>query len=163
MENIEFKGKIVSGQGNHSNLVIPGKNKLSYAPEDWPDILYSGSLNVEVFINELPKDFDSLGPGNLIKKLDNGILKPAFVIKQNEIINNTIGPGGPVRGRGDAQVWRAEIIIFKTKQKFKCWVLRRLDSGMTRHLEIVSDVSLRHTLSLQDGDDVCVYLQGDKN
>lgn len=160
MKNIEFKGKVVSGQGNHSDLGIPGKNKLPYAPDDWPDILYPGSLNVEILTNELPKDLDTLGPGNLIKKLDNSILKPAFVIKQNAIINNTIGPNGTVKGRGDAQVWRAKITILKIKQNFQCWVLRRLDSGMTRHIEIVSNVGLRQTLNLHDGDDVCVCLQG---
>ncbi len=157
---IEFKGKIVSGQGNHADLGIPGKNKLSHAPEDWPVTLCPGSLNVEILIDELPKELDALGQGTLIKKLDNGILKPSFVIEQKAILNNTIGPNGLVKGRGDAQVWRAKIIIEKSKETYNCWVLRRLDSGMTKHVELVSDVNLRKVLNLVNGDQVFVSLEG---
>jgi len=157
---IEFKGKVVSGCGKHSDLIIPGKMKLPNAPSDWPDVLCPGSLNVEIFIAELPKGLDDLGPGVLVKKLDNGILKPAFVIQQSAIINNTIGPLGPVIGRGDALLWRAKINVLKTAQDFSCWVLRRLDSGMTRHIELVSSVNLRRTLNLCDGNSVCIYLEG---
>jgi len=31
---IEFKGKFVSGWGKHCELIIPGKDKLSNAPDD---------------------------------------------------------------------------------------------------------------------------------
>jgi len=157
---IEFKGKVVSGQGDHSNLGIPGKVNLQHTPEDWHQILYPGSLNVEISTDDLPRELNSLGQGALIKKLDNGILKPAFLIEQKAIVNNTIGPYGPVKGRGDAQVWRAKISVLKTKRTFSCWVLRRLDSGMTRHIELVSDLNLRKALNLCDGDSVSIYLEG---
>lgn len=159
---ITFKGKIVSGQGDHSKFGIPGKKNVSDAPVDWPENLCPGSLNIEISANEIPKELDNLGPGILIKKLDNGILKPAFVIKQNAILNNTIGPDKPPprNGRGDAQVWRAKINVLKTNQNFACWVLRRLDSGMTKHIELVSSVNLRKILNLVDGDDVLVSLEG---
>lgn len=159
-KHIEFKGKIVSGQGNHSDLGIPGKNKLPHAPEDWPQILCSGSLNVEISAEDLPKELESLGDGVLIKKLDNGVLKPAFVIEQKAILNNTIGPNCRVEGIGDAQVWRAKLLVEKSKKTYDCWVLRRLDSGMTRHLELVSDKHLRKTLNLLDGDMISVLLEG---
>lgn len=159
---IEFKGKIISGQGDHYDLGIPGKNELSHAPEDWPKTLCPGSLNVEISIEDLPKELDNLGQGTLIKKLDNGILKPTFVIEQKAILNNTIGPKGPVKGRGDAQVWRAKIIVEKSKEIYDCWVLRRLDSEMTKHIELVSDKYLRETLKLSDGDRVLVSLEGDR-
>ena len=158
---IEFKGKIVSGQGDHSDLGIPGKDKLSHAPEDWPKFLCPGSLNVEISADELPKELDILGEGILIKKLDNGALKSAFVIEQKAIINNTIGPNCQVKGRGDAQVWRAKILVEKSKETYNCWVLRRLDSGMTRHIELISDKHLRKALNLLDGDKVLVSLEGD--
>lgn len=157
---IGFKGKIVSGSGKHAELGIPGKEKLSNAPADWPKTLCPGSLNVEISSKELPKELDKLGQGILIRRLDNGILKPTFVIEQKAICNNTIGPNGPVKGRGDAQVWRAKIIVEKTKEIFNCWVLRRLDSGMTRHIEMVSGVNLRSALNLVDGDYVLVSLEG---
>lgn len=158
---IEFKGKIVSGQGDHSDLGIPGKDKLSHSPEDWPKNLCRGSLNVEISSGVLPKELNNLGEGTLIRKLDNGILKPAFVIEQKAILNNTIGPNGPVRGRGDAQVWRAKILVEKSKETYDCWVLRRLDSGMTRHIELVSDKHLRTILNLQDDDKVLVSIEGE--
>lgn len=157
---IKFKGKVVSGCGKHCELIIPGKAKLPDAPSDWPEVLCPGSLNIEISIEELPKELDDLGPGAFIKKLDNDILKPAFIIQQSAILNNTIGPQGPVKGRGDARVWRAKISVLKTHQDFPCWVLRRLDSGMTRHIELVSDANLRRTLNLCDGDSVCVHLEG---
>jgi len=157
---MDFKGKIVSGQGDHSKLVIPGKDKLFNAPDDWPKSLCPGSLNVEISIEELPRELNSLGPGTLIKKLDNGILKPIFIIEQKAILNNTIGPNGPVKGRGDAQVWRAKIKVEKSKEICNCWVFRRLDSAMTGHIELVSDVNMRKTLNLCDGDSVIVYLEG---
>lgn len=158
---IEFKGKIVSGCGKHSDLGIPGRGKLPNSPIDWPETLYPGSLNIEISVEELPKELGNLGPGTLIKKLDNGILKPAFVIEQKAILNNTIGSNGPVKGRGDAQVWRAKIKVEKSKEIYDCWVLRRLDSGMTKHIELVSDKHLREFLKLLDRDKVIVSLEGD--
>jgi hypothetical protein len=157
---IRFKGKIVPGCGGHSNLGIPGKSSLANAPDDWPKVLYPGSLNVEIFLEELPQELDFLGPGDLIKKLDNGILKPAFMIAQKEISNNTIGPNCRVKGRGDAQIWRAIIEVEKSKEIYNCWVLRRLDSGMTRHIEVVADKYLRKALNLEDGDRVLVIIEG---
>ena len=156
---IEFKGKIVSGCGKHSYLVIPGKGQLLIAPDDWPTFLFPGSLNVEISREELPKDLEKLGPGSFIKKLDNGILKPTFVIEQKAILNNTIGPNGPVKGRGDAQVWRAKIKVVKTMEIYDCWVLRRLDSAMTIHLELVSDKNLRNILKLNNADEVFVSIE----
>lgn len=158
---IELKGKIVSGQGDHSDLGIPGKDRLFYAPSDWPKTLHPGSLNVEISVNDLLKKLDILGQGTLIKKLDNGLLKPAFVIEQQAILNNTIGPNCHVKGRGHAQVWRARIKVVESGEICDCWVLRRLDSGMTKHIELVSDKYLRETLKLCDGDQVIISLQGD--
>jgi hypothetical protein len=159
-KHIEFKGKVVSGWIKHSELAIPGKSKLPSAPSDWPETLCPGSLNIEISVNDLPKELDNLGPGMLIKKLDNGILKPVLIIKQEDIINNTIGPNGPVKGRGDAQVWRAKLLVEKSKNMHDCWVLRRLDSGMTKHLELASTEHLRQALNLLDGDKVSVLLEG---
>lgn len=160
-KHIEFKGKVVSGWRKHSELVIPGKAKLPNAPSDWPETLCPGSLNIEISSEELPKELDVLGQGILIRKLDNGILRPIFVIEQKAIRNNTIGPNSSVKGRGDAQVWRAFIKVEKSQEIYDCWVLRRLDSGMTRQIELVSDVNLRRTLNLVDGEYVLVSLEGD--
>ncbi|MDP2643567.1 MAG: hypothetical protein Q8P24_01365 [Desulfobacterales bacterium] len=160
---MEFRGKIVRGQGDHAKLGIPGKGMLAHAPADWPDILYPGSLNVLISIDNLPKELQKLGDGTHIQKLDNGMLKPAFVIEQRMILNNTIGPNERVKGRGDAQVWRVKLTVEKSKECLNCWVLRRLDSAMTRHIEIVAEKYLRGILKLNDGDDVIVSFDGEHN
>ena len=158
---IEFKGKVVSGCGKHSELIIPGKKVLPFAPDDWPHALCPGSLNIEISTMEIPSELERLGPGIMMKKLDNGFLKPALVIEQKAIKNNTIGPNCRVKGRGDAQVWRAKISVEKSKEECSCWVLRRLDSAMTAHIELVSDRKLRESLNLCDEDRVIVALQGE--
>lgn len=157
---IKFVGIIVSGQSSHKNLGIPGKHSLPNAPSDWPKILCPGSLNVKVKTDQLPVELDKLGEGRCIKKFDNGILKPLFVIPQSDITNNTIGPNCRIKGRGDAQVWRAKINVVKSGEVYDCWVLRRLDSGMSIHIELVSDKKLREILNLNDGDDVIVSIEG---
>lgn len=158
---IAFNGKIVLGQRGHSKLGIPGKESLVDSLSDWPTALYPGSLNVEVSMDDLPSELDMLGQGKVIKKLDNGILKPAFVIDQKDIKNNTIGPGCKVEGKGHGQVWRAKLKLEKNEEIYDCWVFRRLDSAMWRHIELVSDKNLRESLDLNDGDHVIVSIEGD--
>lgn len=55
---IEFKGKIVSGQGDHSDFGIPGKDNLINASDDWPKTLYPGSLNIEISSEDLQRNLN---------------------------------------------------------------------------------------------------------
>ena len=159
--DIVFLGQIVAGCGQHKELGLPGLSELDNAPDDWPESLHPGSLNILISLSNVPEILNSLGSGRYIQKLDNGFLKPEFVIEQHLIKNNTIGPNEKDKKRGHAQVWRAIIEAIKTSQKHACWVLRILDSGMWQHIEIVSEKYLRKQLGLADGDFVNVSLYGE--
>lgn len=158
---LDFNGKIVTGCGRHSDLGIPGKNMLPETPDDWPEKLYPGSLNIEIFLEEVPEKINNLGPGRYIQKLDNSLFRPAIIIPQNLIINNSIGPKGPVWGRGDAQVWRTKVTVMNSGKVYDCWTLRRLDSAMWKHIELISDKYLRTVMRVADEDRVMVSIQGE--
>lgn len=156
MKEIIFKGKIRDGRGNFSKMKIPGRSSLPIAPNDWPEVICPGSLNVKVM--EYPEELESLGPGNHIQKLDNGLFQPAFVIPHDRIIGNTIRPILHAPENGNAQVWRAKLAVAQTGIQFPCWVLRRIGSGVAKQLEIVSEDHLRSKYGLGNGDKVFVSL-----
>lgn len=151
MRTLEFTGKVRSNKGRfHEDMVVPGRVALSSAPDDWPTELASGTLNVQINDEGFPDDFGEIGDGRGVKKFDEGRFPPAFVIPQSEIIGNTLKPkeGKPHRGTG--QVWRAELRNLTTGESAKCWMLRRINSGIAAQIELVSEYRLRDRLRLSD-------------
>ena len=65
-----FRGEIVTGVGKYSELSFPGRYEITEAPQDWPNKLYPGSLNVMVRDDGYPEGFTSppIGPG--VQKFD---------------------------------------------------------------------------------------------
>ena len=47
-QRLTFQGRITSGVGRYSDMVIPDRKALPDAPPDWPEQLRAGSLNVVV-------------------------------------------------------------------------------------------------------------------
>lgn len=145
-DELVFEGYVHRGQGDFSNMVIPGRTDESYFPGDWPAELASGSLNVR--ITGYPPEFQQRGWGAKVTVLDSGLFQPAFVLPGHAILNNTIpnrrNPSD--RRTGDAQVWRAT--LENAYKAHSCWVLRRLGSGYRDVLELVSEVRIRDLLGL---------------
>ena len=52
MESLRFKGTVISGIGKYSELVFPDRDEFRGAPEDWPEGLQEGSLNVRITDDE---------------------------------------------------------------------------------------------------------------
>ncbi len=146
MNELIFKGKVRKGQGRFSKLIIPTKSMLTNRPETWPENLCPGSLNIGISDLGYPDDFN-IHEG--VKELDAGCFKPVFIIPENKI---------PTNDKGDAQVWRAKLIIKSTGTIVPCWVLRRICSGIKKQLEIVSEYNLRDTYGLIEGQEVEVIL-----
>jgi hypothetical protein len=114
-------------------MEIPGHSKLPQSPEDWPEQLCRGSLNVLIHPDGHPPEF------SLVAKLDDGQFKPAFEIEWHQIIGNTLYPFTGMPHHGNAQVWRAEIgRADQPSNLISCWVLRRFGSTVGEQLEIVS-------------------------
>ena len=81
-------------------MVIPGRKSLVLAPEDWPAKLAPGTLNIAIHDDGFPNDFDQLGKGDGLKKLDEGKFRPELAIPPWRIVGNTLQPtpDEPVRG-----------------------------------------------------------------
>ena len=156
---LTFGGRIVSGVGLYSKMVIPGSDCLTSAPPDWPEQLCPGSLNI--LINEYPPGFkppkERVGG---VYKLDDQTFRCAFVIPGDLIANNEL----MYQGRpSPAQVWRARLEVSDKGSSIDCWVLRRMGSNVGYQmpgdiLEVVSDKHLRSELELQDGQPVLLTM-----
>ena len=91
--------------------MIPGRKGLVLAPEDWPAKLAPGTLNIAIHDGGFPNDFDQLGKGDGLKKLDEGNFRPELAIPPWRIVGNTLQPTPDEPLRGSAQVWRAELEV----------------------------------------------------
>jgi hypothetical protein len=143
MQKILFKGFIVNGIGKHNELYVPGRKELPESHPDWPVKLCSGSMNVRVNHSGYPREFRENGWMRTVKALDTAKFKAPFGIRQDQFGNNRLKPTGSMQNRGDAQVWKATLKA--GGQSIPCWVLRRFGSGLSRELELVSDMSIRET------------------
>jgi len=144
-----FKGEISSGIGKHTELYVPGYNQLVKAPENWPEKLHPGSLNVRISSTGYPSIFSEREGAPSIFTLDEGIIPCAFEIPYDSFGNNALRPTAQMPKRGTAQVWRSTLAI--VEQEIDCWVLRRYGSMVGEVLEVVSHVHLRTAYELQDG------------
>lgn len=149
---IVFRGKISSGLGKHSELVIPGKRDLKNSPTDWPDRFASGSLNVQ--ITEYPIVLQSRR--KQLTALDRGLVPPTMVIPQNEILNNSLRRKLFKPRRGTGQAWRAT--LHSHSRSMHVWVFRRVGSHMHDCLELISDERIRDNLDIRDQDEVRIVL-----
>jgi len=157
---LEIKGIIMSGDGLQASQPLPGKDSLPHAPSDWPKALCSGSLNIELTEDRLSPEFRRLGPGYCLLKLDNYMIKPAFILSGKLLPISKPNAEGKVIRRLDALLWRAKVRVEKNGVVFPCWVFRR--HGLLRTLmEVVSDVNLRETYDLKDGDRLVLVMQGE--
>ena len=157
LRKLEFTGAVRSNQGAFSReMVIPGRKNLVLPPEDWPVRLVPGTLNIAIHDGGFPIDFDQLGPGEGLRKLDQGKFRPVGAIPPWRIAGNTLQPTPDEPLRGSAQVWRAELEVTSTGEVAACWLLRRLGSDSVSEIELVSDVHLRSRLTLRDLMDVKV-------
>jgi CTP-dependent riboflavin kinase len=141
-------------------MVIPGRLAFAAAPDDWPETLHPGSLNVKIAEDGYPVQLLNRCPGTLVEKLDSRMFAPAFEIPRDAIENNGLKPKRNKPRRGDAQVWRALLAFPTHARPVECWVLRRFCSTIKRQLEIVSDKHLRKEFGLVDGVQVAVKLHG---
>ncbi len=147
MAELKFSGKIVNGIGRHVELYVPGRSALPNAPEDWPDELRPGSLNLRV--SEFPDEFRARGLEPSTKSLDVAEFAPVFVVPQDTLGNNKLMPTKEMPNRGTAQIWRTALEV--ESEKLPCWVLRRFGSGLRDQLEVVSNLHLRAKLGLTKG------------
>jgi len=157
--NLRFQGAICSGVGKHSEMLMPGRSALSNAPDDWPEKLCPGSLNV--LIQVYPEGFgEPRGRSGGVYQLDTGSFQPALTIPGSLIsANKLIHNGQPAA----AQVWRSVLETNGGSPNIRCWVLRRFGSSVGSGkpgnvLEIVSDQHLRDTYGIHDGDRVALVL-----
>ncbi len=159
MRKLEFTGAVLSNQGAFSReMVIPGQKALVAAPKNWPAKLEPGTLNIAIHADGFPKDFDELGKGDGLKKLDDSSFRPKLAIPPWRIAGNTLQPTPDEPLRGSAQLWRAELEVVSTSAVATCWLIRRLGSEMVSEIELVSDENLRRHLNLADGTVVKVTL-----
>jgi hypothetical protein len=159
IEELEFLGIIKDGSGNFSaELEISGSDKISTEIPDWPKILQPGTLNVR--IEKYPDCYEpEFGQLN-VKCLDSRKFQPVAEIPHSDIKNNTLPPTPEFPDRGRAQIWQAILTKLATEKEAKCWVFRRIGSGMQLDLELVSDHHLRNAMSLENGDKVSLKLFG---
>ena len=157
--SLTFGGRIVSGVGEYSKMVIPGSRDLTNAPPDWPDELCRGSLNI--LIDEYPQGFkppkERVGG---VYKLDDQTFHCAFVIPGDLIANNEL----MYKGRpSSAQVWRVSLEVPEKGLSIDCWILRRMGSNVGYQipgnvLEVVSDIHFKSEFELQDGQPVVLTM-----
>ena len=162
MRTLIFKGQIRSGVGRHVELGIPGRDALINAPLEWPEKLQPGSLNIGVHSDGYPEELIEYRDFEGVITLDRKLIPPAFLIPREYMKNNKLRSDPDMPDRGVAQVWRATLIVESAFESYPVWVLRRLGSRVGEQLELVSEVHLRDTLSLQDGMSVTVALQYEK-
>lgn len=149
---IIFRGKISSGLGRHSELIIPGRKNLADAPGDWPDQFASGSLNVQIM------EYPTILRSRLkrLRALDRGLVPPSMVIPQNAILNNSLRSKFFKPRRGTGQAWRAT--LHARSRSMNVWIFRRIGSHMQDCLELISDRRIRDSLNIRDEDEVSVVL-----
>ena len=143
MDVLQFEGVVCNGMGRFNVLEIPGRAKLPVAPADWPEVLTAGSLNVRIIHNGFPTDFTQRGLAASVVAFDQGVFEPEFEIGWDQIGNNTLTPTSAMPRRGDAQVWRAEILLADGRSIRGCWMLRRIGSRVGEQLEFVAGRRLR--------------------
>ena len=147
-----FRGRISSGLGRHSELIIPGKQNLADSPIDWPEEFEAGSLNVQIV--EFPEALKSTR--TRLKALDRGVIPPTLVIPQDRIENNSLRRKFFKPRRGMGQAWRAT--LYAKSRSMPVWVFRRVGSHMHDCLELISDKRIRNHLDIRDEDEVSVVL-----
>jgi len=157
VDELIFEGVVIAGVGRHSELIVPGRSVLLEAPEDWPNVLFPGSLNVRV--ERYPPEFERHGFSNRVEELDRSVFKPTFEIARERLANNRLHPRPGVPRGGDAQVWRAQIRALDDSLTLTCWALRRFGSGVGEQLEFVAGQRLR-ALGLQENQRVQACLFG---
>jgi len=158
---LKFTGKVRSGKGEHSKLLIPGAEDISDPPPDWPIRFYPGSLNIDILSDGYPQGFappESGGRG--VSPLDDGGIEPTVVLPWDKIGDNKLNPKKERPRRGTGQFWPSVLTVVATTNKVDCWVFRRIDSTIERQLELVSNLALRAHLCLKDGMEVTVELLG---
>jgi hypothetical protein len=157
MNVISFNGVIGDGVGRYVELHVPGRDEIPQAPVDWPTTLHKGSLNVRVSPDGYPALFAELGLPNSVRSLDKKPFPATFEIAQQEFSNNQLRAEPNMPHKGSAQVWRA--ILKASGHEYPCWVLRRYGSGVGEQLELLSDVHMRSTHQLVNGQVVVVTLE----
>jgi len=160
MDKVYFEGTVISGISKYSELEFPDKTKIKEAPDDWPQHLVKGSLNICIDEDGYPEEFSNLGHQNDTSILDKTQFQPEFIIPGNLIKNNKLVPSQECHNRGNAQVWRATLTKKCSGDSTNCWVVRRFGSTIYRDLEIVSDIHLRNHFKLENGDRVIVLMFG---
>lgn len=154
-----FGGSITGGVGLHNEMVIPGRSVVAGSPDDWPEELCPGSLNV--LIEEYPDSFSPpSGRRRGAYQLDDGNFRPEFVIEGNQITENKLLRDGKP---ASAQVWRALLHVANRSEPISCWVLRRFGSNVGKGmggnvLEVVAQDHLRSAFDLEDGQRVKLEL-----
>jgi hypothetical protein len=150
MRKLEFIGTVrAKNTGFTHEMQIPGRDALYLRPDDWPERLAPGTLNIE--IREFPKTFDEIGTDDGLKKLDEGKFKAALAIPQRLIGGNTVESTRDQPTKGFAQVWQADLHVIATGQEATCWMLRIIGSEDTAEIELVDHEDLRSRLRLADG------------
>jgi len=130
-------------------MIVPGRGHLYAAPPDWPERLFSGSLNVK--LDNLDRLFDNFSMRGRrrqtgLKWLDGDNFPPCFVIPYALITHNTLIPKWFKPRRGSAKLWRAT--LKSNNGTCHCWVMRRIGSHMSDTVELVSHQAIRKALSL---------------
>lgn len=157
MHQLIFGGFVTHGIGKHVELGVPGRGLLSGSPPDWPEVLCPGSLNVRIDV--YPPELVRRGLQKRTTELDKALFVPAFEIPRDLFTNNRLSPRPGVPRGGDAQVWRAAIMVIETGLRLRCWALRRFGSRLVDQLEFVAADRLRDS-GLQDNQRVSAILEG---
>lgn len=159
MRKLEFIGKVRSNEGRFSQeMVIPGRDDLLLAPEDWPMQLAPGTLTIQINDDGFPDGFEEGGTGDGLKKLDEGMFRPALVIPQRKIIDSTLKPDSDHPTRGFAQAWRGELHVLGTGDEAKGWMIRIIGSDSPTQIDLVDQEQLRAKINLTDGTTVKVTI-----
>ena len=156
MDALVFSGMVAHGIGCHTDLMVPGRDLLAQVDDDWPSLLYPGSLNIRV--TGFPPALKERGLGEDVEALDSGLFAPSFEILRDQFGNNKLRASRGMARRGDAQVWRARIDAVQGPV-LGCWALRRFGSRVGNQLELVASRRLRDE-GLSDDQQVSVVLYG---
>ena len=158
-----FTGKVRDGKNKHNHqMKVPGRSQIDSDVEGWPESFFAGSLNVGIEGNGYPEGFSSPEDGGRgVCLLDDGVVPPDLVLEYNKIENNSLEPKRGKPGRGTGQFWRATVTVVLTGENYDAWLLRRINSGIKRQLEIIADCKLRDVIKLTNGSEVHVDLSAD--
>jgi hypothetical protein len=161
IDTLRFVGRVRDGAGQYSILELPGQTKIGGRVRDWPDQLQAGSLNVQVDAHGFPSRFVEAFGSTSIWNLDTRRFRPEAELDWDDIANNTLRPTRDQPDRGRPQVWRAHLTKIDSGDTVQCWVVRRRYSRMRRDtFECVAGVRLRDALSLENGDQVELIIEG---